>query len=66
MAHKSQPPNKNAVAEHLGLLYIPHFFTACQRAFLADAVHWKTVCCLELLLTSAASVLIHGELYGMA
>lgn len=66
MAHKSQPPNKNAVAEHLGLFYIPHFFTACPRAFLPNAVHWKTVWCLELVLTSAASVLICEELYGVA
>lgn len=65
MVHKSQPHNKNAIVEHSGLFYIPHL-AACQRALLPTAVHWKTVCCLELVLTSAASVLIHDELYGMA
>lgn len=58
MAYKSQSTNKNAVTEHLGLLNIPLFFTACQRAFLPNAAHWKAVC-LELVLTSATNIAIH-------
>lgn len=49
----------------LGLLYTPHMFVPCQRAFLADVVHWKTICLLGMVLRSAASVLFHSEMYGM-